>query len=661
LPLSKYGKNVGLNADLVGNEIVVNISRYTAAGAGNQGFLSAQEAYELACRYDDCTGTRGAVRVNSGCLNAGLTAIDTTRAGRDCYVTMVSTSLTRTAAATSVANSASMAQAAATVTETQCANGATNLAIGATATRPCTDFDPTMPAGLTYQVICRNGGTLEINPDPATNLCTYTGCTAQSFPDRNGNSVSFSLTPIGAWYQGRCPANMAGYTDAGVYDTTFVFAGVGTASFSSSPALRCLPPGGADGWNQVNLGQVMAGYCDTVCNWGQLSGNGTYGGPFTITSSANPPAGGNPAYLVYDGGIGAAENATYRTQRLTPVGGRISLKCAPGYSDTTSTESNGVATPPNTVAGSESQELTCQTAAGAGYTTATLNCQSDCNITTTPGWNAATMQLVGATGGAGSNFLRRGTSATIQCAGSSPYAPQSAPISCDASGAIVGQPPCCSAPVLAASLAASAPTGVSTGSTLTVSCAAGYGGNGGPAPGTTMTCTASAWSGAAPLCYQMCGGTYHNASGSCSPSCSCGVASNGSRTCSNGVWGGCTGGSCNACAPPPVTCWCTGNYGCAGCGGGMMGCDSACSDGWTGRYCDPGNLTCSDRRLKQDIHWAGIQGGVNIYRFRYIGSSEVYEGVMAQEVIGTGAAVMMQNGFMAVDYGRLGIPFRRVD
>lgn len=93
----------------------------------------------------------------------------------------------------------------------------------------------------------------------------------------------------------------------------------------------------------------------------------------------------------------------------------------------------------------------------------------------------------------------------------------------------------------------------------------------------------------------------------------------------------------------------------------MMGCDSACSDGWTGRYCDPGNLTCSDRRLKQDIHWAGIQGGVNIYRFRYIGSSEVYEGVMAQEVIGTGAAVMMQNGFMAVDYGRLGIPFRRVD
>ena len=43
----------------------------------------------------------------------------------------------------------------------------------------------------------------------------------------------------------------------------------------------------------------------------------------------------------------------------------------------------------------------------------------------------------------------------------------------------------------------------------------------------------------------------------------------------------------------------------------------------------------SDIRLKTDIKLLGISNmGINIYSFRYNGNEDIYQGVMAQEVLG---------------------------
>jgi hypothetical protein len=55
--------------------------------------------------------------------------------------------------------------------------------------------------------------------------------------------------------------------------------------------------------------------------------------------------------------------------------------------------------------------------------------------------------------------------------------------------------------------------------------------------------------------------------------------------------------------------------------------------------------------------------GHNIYEFSYRADPEHhrYRGVMAQEVLNVpGAVVTMPNGYYAVDYGVLGIPFVQV-
>jgi hypothetical protein len=53
-------------------------------------------------------------------------------------------------------------------------------------------------------------------------------------------------------------------------------------------------------------------------------------------------------------------------------------------------------------------------------------------------------------------------------------------------------------------------------------------------------------------CYASCSGTPHGGTASCPKTgCSCGVASDGNKLCSNGTFGACTGGSCRACPPPP--------------------------------------------------------------------------------------------------------------
>jgi hypothetical protein len=67
-------------------------------------------------------------------------------------------------------------------------------------------------------------------------------------------------------------------------------------------------------------------------------------------------------------------------------------------------------------------------------------------------------------------------------------------------------------------------------------------------------------------------------------------------------------------------------------------------------------FTKSDARLKTGIKPIGVKNGHTIYEWRYIGSTMRYRGVMAQDVIDIKpSAVIVQNGFYAVDYGMLGL------
>lgn len=64
----------------------------------------------------------------------------------------------------------------------------------------------------------------------------------------------------------------------------------------------------------------------------------------------------------------------------------------------------------------------------------------------------------------------------------------------------------------------------------------------------------------------------------------------------------------------------------------------------------------SDRRLKTDIKFERVDGRFNIYSFRYVGDKNRFEGVMADEVREImPEAVETVNGFLAVDYNRIGV------
>jgi hypothetical protein len=67
--------------------------------------------------------------------------------------------------------------------------------------------------------------------------------------------------------------------------------------------------------------------------------------------------------------------------------------------------------------------------------------------------------------------------------------------------------------------------------------------------------------------------------------------------------------------------------------------------------------------LKEDIQRVGTTvHGLPLYHFRYIGQPDIYEGVMAQDVMGVmpEAVVTAEDGTMRVKYGMLGVAFRRV-
>lgn len=74
-------------------------------------------------------------------------------------------------------------------------------------------------------------------------------------------------------------------------------------------------------------------------------------------------------------------------------------------------------------------------------------------------------------------------------------------------------------------------------------------------------------------------------------------------------------------------------------------------------------LKKSDMRLKTDITRVGTAThGLPLYTFRYIGETGLYEGVMAQDVLGVMPAAVSvgEDGYYRVDYELLGIRFHRL-
>jgi endosialidase-like protein len=67
----------------------------------------------------------------------------------------------------------------------------------------------------------------------------------------------------------------------------------------------------------------------------------------------------------------------------------------------------------------------------------------------------------------------------------------------------------------------------------------------------------------------------------------------------------------------------------------------------------------SDILLKHDVVRLGaLPNGIGLYRFQYNWSDQVFVGVMAQEVmvVRPDAVVRGPDGYLRVDYGRLGVP-----
>lgn len=70
-------------------------------------------------------------------------------------------------------------------------------------------------------------------------------------------------------------------------------------------------------------------------------------------------------------------------------------------------------------------------------------------------------------------------------------------------------------------------------------------------------------------------------------------------------------------------------------------------------------VTYSDIRLKRDISFLGwLFEGLGLYKYRYLWSDVTYIGVMAQEVLNymPEAVSVQEDGYMAVDYAKLGVP-----
>jgi len=71
----------------------------------------------------------------------------------------------------------------------------------------------------------------------------------------------------------------------------------------------------------------------------------------------------------------------------------------------------------------------------------------------------------------------------------------------------------------------------------------------------------------------------------------------------------------------------------------------------------------SDVRLKQDVRQVGTTVfGLPLYHFKYLGKPEIYEGVMAQDVLEVmpDAVSLDADGYYRVNYNALGTSMRQV-
>jgi hypothetical protein len=71
----------------------------------------------------------------------------------------------------------------------------------------------------------------------------------------------------------------------------------------------------------------------------------------------------------------------------------------------------------------------------------------------------------------------------------------------------------------------------------------------------------------------------------------------------------------------------------------------------------------SDVRLKEKIQRIGTTAhGLPLYKFSYRGQAEIYEGVMAQDVLAVrpDAVAVDDDGYYSVNYEKLGVVFRRI-
>lgn len=70
----------------------------------------------------------------------------------------------------------------------------------------------------------------------------------------------------------------------------------------------------------------------------------------------------------------------------------------------------------------------------------------------------------------------------------------------------------------------------------------------------------------------------------------------------------------------------------------------------------------SDARLKTDLAWQGMRGGVSVWQWRYRDRPGRYEGVLAQEMLALrpAAVTFRGDGMLAVRYAGLPVAFRQV-
>lgn len=105
--------------------------------------------------------------------------------------------------------------------------------------------------------------------------------------------------------------------------------------------------------------------------------------------------------------------------------------------------------------------------------------------------------------------------------------------------------------------------------------------------------------------------------------------------------------------------WFCGSETCALCGKNSINCPNCSGYSGSSYVCN------SDRRFKENIVLVGKSAdGINIYQFNYIGQEEVYEGVIAQELLDTEfetAVVVGEDGMYKVDYSKLDVEFKQIN